>query len=61
MSWILESTLSAISRCERERSLTLEARLMLAMQHGAPGRPSIELLRFQTEHGRCKGRNATNR
>jgi hypothetical protein len=35
MAWILESVLSAISAWERERSLTLEERLMLVMQHGA--------------------------
>ena len=46
---ILESTLLAISRRERERSLTLEERLMLVMQHGARGWPSFELLRYQTE------------
>jgi len=59
MAWILESTLVAMSRRERERSLTLEERLMLIMQHGAAGRPSVELLEYQTRHR--QGGNAVNR
>ena len=39
MAWVLESTLQAISRFQRERSLTLEERMMLLMQHDALWRP----------------------
>jgi hypothetical protein len=56
MARILESTLSAITRWERERVLTLEERLMLLIQHGTPARPPIELLRHQAEHIHRDGR-----
>lgn len=61
MDWIVESTLAATSRCERERSLALEKRLMLVMSDGAPGRSSVELLKYQAEHGHREGSNALNR
>jgi hypothetical protein len=61
MVWTLESTLSAISNRERERSLTLEERLLLLMQHGAPSRPPVELLKYQAEHGHRDGRNTVHR
>jgi len=61
MARVQESTLAASSSWERERSLTLEDRLLLVMQHGAPARPPIELLRYQAEHGHCEGSNALHR
>jgi hypothetical protein len=57
MHWVPERTLSAICRCERERPLTLEERLMLVILHGVASRPSVELLKYQAEHGS----NALNR
>ena len=61
MAWVLEGALAASSRCERERSLTLEERLMLVIQHGAAGRPSVELLKYQTEQRDREGSNALHR
>lgn len=61
MAWVLEGALAASSRYERERSLTLEERLMLVIQRGAPGRPSVELLKYQTKYQQYECSKALNR
>jgi hypothetical protein len=61
MAWILESTLQAISRCESERSLTFEERLMMLMQYGEPWRPPVDLLQYQDEYRQSEDRNAVHR
>jgi hypothetical protein len=44
MTWILESTLQALSRFERERSLTLEERIILHLRQGSPLHLPIDVL-----------------
>ena len=61
MAWVLESTLQAISRFQREWSLTLEERMMLMMQHGALWRPPVDLLRYQDECRQLEDKNVVQR
>lgn len=44
MAWILESTLQALSRVERERSLTLKERVILHLRKGERSLLPVEVL-----------------
>jgi hypothetical protein len=47
VAWVLGGALAASSRYECERSLTLEERLLLVIQRGTLGGPTVDLLKYQ--------------
>jgi predicted DNA-binding protein len=57
MTWILESTLQALSRFERERSLTLEERIILHLRQVSPLHLPTDVLE-RARHGSSPGKIA---